>query len=203
MFSDRFCLTQAVIEDRKKMTRRIIPASILAKVPDYQEEYYENTLDSLSFTDALTNMLFVEKLFKSVLQVGDVVAVAQSYHSLNRMGYLAPEWLDHTCEDSPGYENKMFVDAKLMPHRIQITGARVERLQDISDDDCMKEGIMKKSSFPRKKSLPYCFPGGKHEWSHSFSTPRKAYAALMDKISGKGTWERNPYVIVYSFGLTK
>lgn len=34
-------------------------------------------------------------------------------------------------------------------------------------------------------------------------TPRKAYAALIDKISGKGTWERNPWVFVYNFKLVK
>ena len=34
-------------------------------------------------------------------------------------------------------------------------------------------------------------------------TPHEAYAALIDKISGKGTWERNPYVFVYDFELVK
>jgi hypothetical protein len=32
--------------------------------------------------------------------------------------------------------------------------------------------------------------------------PRKAYAALIDSINGKGTWDRNPYVFVYDFILT-
>lgn len=34
-------------------------------------------------------------------------------------------------------------------------------------------------------------------------TPRKAYAELIDKINGKGTWKRNPYVFVYNFKLIK
>ena len=36
-----------------------------------------------------------------------------------------------------------------------------------------------------------------------YSTPREAYAALIDRISGKGTWESNPYVFVYEFELIK
>lgn len=34
-------------------------------------------------------------------------------------------------------------------------------------------------------------------------TAKEAYAALIDKISGKGTWESNPYVFVYEFELIK
>lgn len=37
----------------------------------------------------------------------------------------------------------------------------------------------------------------------SFCTPQGAYSYLIDKISGKGTWERNPYVFVYDFELVK
>ena len=36
-----------------------------------------------------------------------------------------------------------------------------------------------------------------------FATPREAYAELIDKVSGKGTWNKNPYVWVYEFKLIK
>lgn len=38
-------------------------------------------------------------------------------------------------------------------------------------------------------------------WQKIFPTPREAFAALIDKISGKGTWENNPWVVAYSFEL--
>lgn len=31
----------------------------------------------------------------------------------------------------------------------------------------------------------------------------EAFAALIDKISGKGTWDSNPWVFVYEFELIK
>ena len=34
-----------------------------------------------------------------------------------------------------------------------------------------------------------------------FNTPREAFAHLIDKVSGKGTWDKNPYVFVYDFEL--
>ena len=38
---------------------------------------------------------------------------------------------------------------------------------------------------------------------NGFDTPREAFAALIDKVSGKGTWESNPYVWAYEFELMK
>lgn len=37
----------------------------------------------------------------------------------------------------------------------------------------------------------------------NFNTPREAYAALIDRISGKGLFQSNPYVFVYEFTLIK
>lgn len=158
--------------------------------------------DNFGLTKAvITGKKTMTRRLSKIYKVGEIIAIAQSYSDLNRAGFLAPEWLDHTCENSAGYLNKMFVRADLMPYGIQITDLKKERLQDISDEDCLREGILIKSDFPYKKSYPYYFAGGKHEWDYSFSTPRKALAALIDKVCGKGTWASNPIVYAYSFNL--
>ena len=36
-----------------------------------------------------------------------------------------------------------------------------------------------------------------------FRSPRQAYAYLIDKVNGKGTWDNNPWVVVYYFKLIK
>ena len=41
------------------------------------------------------------------------------------------------------------------------------------------------------------------EAEETFNTPRQAFAALIDKVSGRGTWDRNPWVVVYEFELVK
>lgn len=33
--------------------------------------------------------------------------------------------------------------------------------------------------------------------------PRQFYAALINKISSKGTWEKSPWVFVYNFEIVK
>jgi hypothetical protein len=88
------------------------------------------------------------------------------------------------------YENKLFMPAKYARYFIEITDVRCERLQDISDEDCLKEGI---------KGYPCSIW---HEWDgKKYQTPQEAYAALINSINGKGTWESNPWVWVYDFKL--
>lgn len=173
MFDDKYGLTKAVLEGRKTMTRRL---------PD---KNWRCVMSGIAGRD-------LSKV-STPYKVGEVVAVAQSYKSLNEMGYIAPEWCAHSCEDEekPAYGNKMFVLAELMPHHIRITNVRVERLQDISDDDCKREGLEFRAgwTFHRHRGV--------------FASPREAFAALIDRIFGKGTWERNPWVFVYEFELVK
>lgn len=200
MFNDRYGLTQAVLDGRKTMTRRLI-------------NLCENDLHFMKISDRGEYLFCSKTALDGAFpryKVGEILAVAQSYHELNKSGYVAPEWLEHTCESSAGYKNKMFVRADLMPHRIRITNIKVKRLQDISDEDCLKEGV-------EEAFIGYFVDGLKtKDWekeSHVetwdgkifklFPYPQEAFAALIDKVCGKGTWDSNPYVFVYEFELLK
>lgn len=93
--------------------------------------------------------------------------------------------------------NKMFVKPGLMPHRIRITDVRVERLHDISDEDCLREGVQFLPEINR-----YYFECTGCEGFY-FDYPREAFASLIDKVSGRGTWDSNPWVFVYEFELIR
>lgn len=197
MFNDRYGLTQAVIEGRKTMTRRMISGSPLLPADHIEEVRYFAGFIQIVANDGETLLEF-----KSRYKVGEVVAVAQSYNEVVR------EFTSLALV--PGSTNKMFVKAELMPHRIRITGIKCERLQDISDAECMKEGVV-------GGIIGYYVPGIKcKDWSKEsyvdtedgrtwklFPTPREAFASLIDKVSGRGTWKRNPWVVVYEFELVK
>lgn len=179
MFNSKLGLEQAVLEGRKTMTRRSVSDKILNKYQDYQNWW--NTQKG-GFKVPEDEFYLCESPFK----VNDVIAIAQRYCDVLH------------CADVPkgeekGWGNKMFVKAELMPHHIKITYIKVERLQNISDEDCLKEGIRrcnlnKKFAFDDKRA---------------YNTAREAFAALIDKISGKGTWNSNPWVFVYEFKLIK
>lgn len=130
----------------------------------------------------------------SRFEVGEVVAVAQAYKDTC---WTSPVL---RLKDKPGWSNKMFVYAGLMPHQIRITNIRVERLQDISDEDCYREGIYKKTLCP-PGDIDYFYHSEPRSKWEVYPSPREAFAGLIDKVSGKGTWESNPWVFVYEFEL--
>ena len=97
----------------------------------------------------------------------------------------------------------MFVSADMMIHRIRITDVRVERLQDISDECCLKEGIIKKWHTPACKNY-YYVPGVEVKIVKDVhDTPQEAFAHLINKVSKKDVWSENPYVFIYDFELVK
>ena len=175
MFNDKYGLTQAVLEGRKTQTRRILrPHTVqeLRNGNDYQE---------------------VIRLY-SGYKVGEVVAVAQKYKDIT---LEMPVNFDPELTKQPGWTNKMFTKADILTRHIRITNIRIERLQYISDEDCMKEGIWRDDNVGLE---------GTTYWYHglansSFRTPQDAYVSLIDRISGKGTWASNPYMFVYDFVL--
>lgn len=204
MFNDKYGLTKAVLEGKKTQTRRVISDKILDKIKLFQDEYLNASCDILEGND-LIEAYMVNYPEKLPYNVGEIVTVEQSY----KYAGIKPEYIvgyenygtPITAIQSPGWTNKMFVKPELMPHQIRITDVRVERLQDISDEDCLKEGIS-----PMIVGCEYyVFTLIDKEKGRflDYKTPREAYAALIDKVSGKGTWDKNPYVFVYDFELIK
>lgn len=208
MFNDRFGLTEAVLSGRKTMTRRIIGQYIeldwnrrgVVQLPVGGFEHDVLFMDVRQILpDAGRSDYSAPKKYQPKYERGEIIAVAQSYHELNKRGFIAPEWCEHSCEDSAGYENKMFVRADLMPHHIRITNIQLQRLNNICDEDCMREGITKGDfkDFPQQMYFPY--KGCKD--TEVMWTPQGAFSILIDKICGKGTWDSNPWVYVYTFEL--
>ena len=123
-------------------------------------------------------------------KIGDVVAVAQCYLDIKK-----PQF-DKFGHDVAGNTNKMFVRADLMPHHIKITDVRVERLQDITKEDCLKEGVWQ---FCYDTDLFYVSKDIGYAGTVAFPSSHEAFWYLINKICGKDTWERNPWVEAYTF----
>ena len=211
MFNDKFGLTQAVLDGRKTMTRRIIKSprtfrgECVAGFNIHRRHSDKKNVDWPCMYDADEREFDMGEILPKY-KLGEVVAIAQSYKDVDRFhrkgknaDYL--EYLDSILPELklyPGWGNKMFVKADLMPRHIKITGIKVERLQDISDEDCLKEGIIHVSTFLGQKIYHTPHVNGSYL---STNVAQEAFAYLIDKVSGKGTWEENPFVWVYEFKL--
>nr|CAJ1797694.1 hypothetical protein AUSP0029_00087 [uncultured phage] len=205
MFSDEFGLTQAVLDGRKTMTRRIVSEKLLDRWTDY-----DDFCNNVSVENAPTERQYYDEkdffLNNAPYKLGEVVAIAQSYRD---SGYT-PDSLDRhpkdlsvrgLMKDSAGWNNKMFVKSYACKHHIKITNVKIERLQDISDEDCLKEGIIRytKDGTVYKYDLSDGFE--MLGWGNMKRNPKDVFACLIDKVSGKGTWESNPFVFAYEFVL--
>lgn len=212
MFNDKYGLTKAVLEGRKTMTRRIIkcPRTFRGEwVAGFNIHRSPSDKKIVGFPcmyDADEREFDMGEILPKY-KLGEVVAIAQSYMDVDRFhrkgenaAYL--EYLDSILPELklyPGWGNKMFVKADLMPHHIKITGIKVERLQDISDEDCLKEGII--HAYTDNNGIKrYHTPHTKRGYL-STDIPQQAFEFLINKVSGKGTWESNPFVFVYEFKL--
>jgi hypothetical protein len=195
LFNDRYGLTDAVIDYIKNNTRRIEGGEQFQRAATSAEDFtYEEA------TGCIVMCCQGIEIFrhKCRYKVGEVVAVAQSYyHAFSPRCDIPVYGADRT----PGWRNKLFVRADLMPHQICITGIKSERLQSISHDDAMREGIYMDGG--DDSYMPHYFYDYPNNPSEGFDTPREAFAALVDKVYGRGTWDRNPWVVVYEFELLK
>lgn len=214
MFNDKYGLTKAVLEGRKTQTRRIIDIDE-DKLIMFQTRYYNMTLDFLEGKD-LIEAYFVNNPKKIPYKKGEIVAIAQSYKNAGYKCYAYRDTDEFLYFMKDGEDvaippiaetNKMYVKPIYMPHQIKITNVRIERLQDISDEDCLAEGVeLNTRQYQCDGTKYYCVRGLGH-WRmfgcYNYNSPREAYAALIDKVGKKGDWNRNPYVFVYDFELVK
>lgn len=222
MFNDKYGLTKAVLDGRKTQTRRIIDIDE-EELTLFQTIYYNQAFDFLEGKD-LIEAYFDNYPKKIPYKKGEIVAVAQSYKTIDDY-YKSAYSYNHSahgmtvCEfdgvsDKDVHEwnmiavnyrgkkvwtNKLFVKPELMLHFIRITNVRIERLQDISWEDCLSEGLTADIDPMNPICNIFSFDNSNQWYFH----PREAYAALIDKVGKKGDWERNPFVFVYDFELVK
>lgn len=197
----KICFIPPMQERTERKTKNQTRRLIVSRTGFFQVCSKDGVVTNIWQTDA--NEWTGENLIpvKPRYNVGEVVAIAQAYKDILE---TLPEpyrrksdgWISTEISESIGFRNKLYVKPILMPLQIKILGVRAERLQDISDEDCIKEGIEEELNIhDGKQWFTYC------NGTHSFDTPREAYKALINSIDGKNTWDNNPWVWVYDYEL--
>ncbi|MFN7185449.1 MAG: hypothetical protein ACK5VE_03650 [Alphaproteobacteria bacterium] len=115
----------------------------------------------------------------------------------------ATVWFDASSDWQYDYEKPRYRHARFMPRwasrlTLTVTDVRVQRVQDISEEDAVAEGIERLvgSKGPNHFSRQIC---GK--WSGSFNAPtaQDVYADIWNTLHGPDAWDRNPWVAAYTF----
>lgn len=191
LFNENYCLQTAVFEGYKTHTRRVvkrqIPEPILQRCLAGQElyvwsyaPYKKNGLVKIaqSYQD-----IFFELKSKSILNFSDADTFYKKYHN------------------EEGWSNKLYVKADAMIHSIFMLHARMEYLQDITDDGCIKEGIRFDEGSNRYYFTKRSFDkyGNAVFTNFFFDSPRTAFASFVNAAYQKGLWEQNPLVFDFEF----
>jgi hypothetical protein len=79
---------------------------------------------------------------------------------------------------------------------LEVTGVRVERLQDISEADAIAEGV---NPFPGVRQDDDAAAFNRIGPVDMDSFPVARYAVLWESINGAGSWDANPWVWVVEF----
>lgn len=208
-------MVQAIIQGNKTQTRRVVKPQ--PKNQDYTPR---------SFTDYFGNQFWefrkspIEVETKTwecpYGQVGDVLWVRESY--LKPPQNITQKMLDDGADTWPSFDH--VADCELgdieqykewgwkvkpsihMPKEacrlfLKITDIRVERLQDISEEDAIAEGV-EPVGFDQKSQRVTRYRGYPIDQGY-FYNARESFATLWQSINGKDSWNSNPWVWVISF----
>lgn len=150
---------------------------------------------------------------------GEDLYVREAWRTLATYDHLSPNelpdgvplWFLADPEPPKGepwgrYRHSRFMPQRFSRHTITITEVRVQRLQDISEDDAKAEGLkgitkdgkLIKYGIPDRDGLPGTDDDG-WPWTDWCANAKKAYARLWESINGRGSWDANPFVWVYTF----
>jgi len=105
------------------------------------------------------------------------------------------DWMEY-AKEKYGYKWKpaIFMPKEAARIFLGVTDIRIEKLQDISEEDAISEGIeIVKENVP---VTPYKDYLGKYNY---YSNPINSFKSLWQSINGEQSWNDNPYVWVIPF----
>lgn len=208
-------MVMAILDGRKTQTRRIIKPQFnatpgIAKITPHDLEG-----GRFGFFDEF------QEYRCPYGQPGDRLWVRESWqHSNYPFGPLDPDcdifYRADYWDDPHGMDGEKSAEGKYRTWKrsfhmpkwasridLEITGVRVERLQDISEADAVAEGI------ERTGGAASCCPwknyrkGDLGEMTLDCSAPSRSYMTLWESINGAGSWDANPWIWVLEFQRIK
>ena len=186
-------MVQAILADKNTMTRRIVKPQ-----PVKSNDGKFDWIDNGAWKGAINPKNGNHNLKCPYGEVGDILWVRETWAQLD-MDYRAVSGkLDiqefkgcpiayKADNDAPGHFNYWRPSAH-MPRTaarilLKVANIRVERLQDITEEDAMNEGVARFNATP----------------PHDY---RLSFIELWEEIYGFGAWDVNPWVWVVEFERT-
>lgn len=201
-------MVQAILQGNKTMTRRVVKVIVEASLVG-TNPFTFSWIASENGIEAIGRLLYLSQ--SPYGKVGDVLWVRESFtvlepeHCIGGMKsrFIYKANMNPDSEEirqdyiKCGYPYK-WKPSIHMPKEacrlfLQITNIRVERLQEISEDDAINEGI---ENLGKGYSLT---PWKDYLGKGGFVATRTSFFTLWSKINGINSWNSNPWVWVIEF----
>lgn len=224
-------MVRAILDGKKTQTRRVLkpqppqpedfprsPFSLSRSVADgikmyFQDDYerlpkHPTKYDLIGSVGVVRDAGYPTK-YKVQFAVGDLLWVKETWAETS----VAPivetidrPWVVYRAADSRTDYGGPWRSSRFMPRRasritLRVTDVRVQRVQDISEEDAKAEGIRPL----RDGSGTFVGREGPRNLVTPWNTAREAFADVWDSINkGRGfDWDANPWVAAYSFEVVR
>ena len=180
-------MVRAILEGRKSQTRRMVKRLQIGCLS------VDCPADRISFVDRCPYGQPGDRLWVKETHRFDGLdpKIALRSQCLDEISYRADMQGDRACDDC-AWRPSIFMPRWASRITLEITSVRVERLNEISDADALKEGCEMDGEFPKEQPHPKC---GMIGWDD----PVEWYSWLWESINGPGSWDLNPWVWVVEF----
>lgn len=201
-------MARAIIEGRKTMTRRVIKPQPIRPVDRNYMLHWENTkawgFPPRTIFETKDEGILENEIAQSGLcpygQPGDRLRFLCTWATEAKHNSVKPSLLPHDAkiwtlfdgEKPEGFGKNRpgrFAPKWMRYHfpEAEVTAVRVERVQDISEEDAVSEGVMDWAGWPINLAHKYCCTAG--------------FMQLWDSINAKRGygWDVNPWVWVIEF----
>lgn len=181
-------MIQAIIAGQKTMTRRIL------KVKGCKPFIPDNTWD----IDSISKW---NKDFNPYGKVGDILWVRETFSNGNIENKKHTGFRYKADDESFNVKWKpsLFMPKDACRIFLEITEIRIERLQEISNEDCINEGIKREIFPPTGEQCFYFYPCKDLRDDSYLDCPKTSFYSLWKSINGQKNWDDNPFVWVISF----
>ncbi len=193
-------MVQAILRGEKTQTRRIIKPQ---PEVDLESGYVFNGKFTCQYDSHNWKDFFIKDWAK--YQVGDILWVRETWCKTLIQDEEGEKFMYRVDEDPGcivkgfGWKPSIFMPKEAARIFLKVTKVRVEKLNDISEEDAFAEGIPRGDKKELKWNRLYPDYLYNKRVVSACLTPQSSYQSLWEKINGKGSWILNPRVWVYEF----
>jgi hypothetical protein len=188
-------MVRAILDGRKDATRRIvkgfIPDDAVWGYTAFTPKGYISCRGT--FADG-----YGEKFFKLPCESGDILYVRETWKKAPNGYYYYEDWQRNDIADVTKWKPSIHMPKEAARIWLKVTDVRVERLQEITDEQAKREGI-------QYDECPTGFTWKQETDMHNcYTTPIGAMQALWNSTIRKSDidrygWDANPWVWVIEF----